>query len=222
MSKTAEDDGVAESLATAKASLRDTTKWLAGSLAAFAAAAFAGTSFGSASGLAGSTLFWALAAGGFGIVCVLFAIGILLNLLTAKTFFLKGLQDDPSLKEIKDRFDEHAADVLPAEAHNIDDLLLVRDQKIAICRRLRGDPDDPQYKDASQFLDKLRPVLLELSSRVHFEVIRANLRSSAPWLFGLAMGAVIGLGAFAVLAGGAKKDVESAKIYYIERDQKAP
>ena len=82
--------------------------------------------------------------------------------------------------------------------------------------------DDPEYKDASQFLDKLRPVLLELSSRVHFEVIRANLRSSAPWLFGLAMGAVIGLGAFAVMAGGAKKDVESAKIYYIERDQKAP
>jgi hypothetical protein len=188
--------------ATAKANLRDTVKWLTATFAAMAAAVLAGASLSGISGATGCDLALALAGGGVGLICLFLATGLTLRLLTAETFYLGDIARYP---EIRAHLDRHAADILPPEFAGVDAMLALRQQAIEDIRRNADQPQSQDYQRAAKFFASLEPSVARLVDLAHFELLRHNLQRSAGPLFALAVGALVGLGLFAVFAGAAKK-----------------
>jgi hypothetical protein len=103
---------------------------------------------------------------------------------------------------------QYSRDILPPELDNIDQFLENRDAVIKEIRKTKGDRDGDAYKRASAFYTSLDGIAWKLINLAHFEVLRRNFEHRQPLLFALALGALIGLGTFAVFGGG-KTDVAS-------------
>ena len=189
--------------ASAKTNLRDTVKWMATTFAGLAAVVLAGTSLTGVSHLKGAHLTGALVAGGLGLICVILAAGVMLRLLTAESFFVSDLNDRAHAK-LRGFLEAHAGDVLPAEFENVGRLLDLRATAIKTVRAYVNNLNAPEYIAANQFLSNITSPLSRLTNLAHFEVMRSNLKDSEPILFLLAIGALVGLGAFAVLTGSYK------------------
>lgn len=185
--------------AAAKANLRDTVKWLASALAAIGAAVLAGTSFADLSGLTTERLAIALVGGAAGLACVLSAIGVLLSLLTAESVFLSDLETNVRLREMLNR---HAADFLPVEYPTLREFLEARDGAAGTLRNRNA--SDQAYGEAKQLFDVAEIVKLRLMQWAQFEDMRTRLKAKGGLLLGLSVGAVLGIGVLAVMAGTAK------------------
>ncbi len=200
-----EDSGPStDPFANAKSNLRDTVKWLATTLAALASVVLAGASITGISGVHGGTLIAALLAALVGLVCVFGAIGILLRLLTSESFYLAQL-DNVEFATIKALLAAHADDILSPVFKNLDDFIALRKQAMDFLRRdIKTEQDQRDYDDALEFFPKIAESSLRLVSLAHLEVLRSNFKRSEPLLFALTVGAIIGIGAFAVLTGSGK------------------
>lgn len=200
----------ADPFSAAKANLRDTVKWLATTLAALAAAVLAGISLAGVSSLSESVRLYALAAAGGGLICVLIAIGTFLRLLTSESFFLRQLEEKP-FGEVRKRLGNHADDVLSPTFKSLDQFLKLREEAIA---DIRNDCDSAQAKEkreaATKFFEDIADDTSRLVNLAHFEVLRANLVRSEALLFVMAVGAILGIGTFGVLAGTGKAPAPTA------------
>lgn len=194
--------------ASAKANLRDTVKWLATTFAALAAVVLAGTSLTGLSHLTGLRLAVALIGGGLGLGCVILAAGVMLRLLTSESFYVSNLET-PQLANLKATLNRHSEDILPPELTSVDQMLQLRRQARETARSLAGTPKAADYLDARRFLTEIEPAMVRLTNLAHFEMLRNRMRAAEPTLFVLAIGALLGLGAFAVFAGS-KDDKSTA------------
>jgi hypothetical protein len=201
----------ADPFATAKSNLRDTVKWLATTFAALAAVVLAGSSLTGISQLSGSALTLALAGGGLGVICVIVATGLMLQLLISNTFFISQV-DKPEYATLKAYLNLHSIDIVPPEIKSVDKFLELRHEAIDQVRRYANAPDSNGYREASRFIADAEVAMARLTSLAQLELLRTNLRAAVPKLFLLALGALVGLGVFAVFAGAAKsgKDTSSA------------
>ena len=200
----------ADPFAPAKANLRDTVKWLATTFAGLAAVVLAGTSLTGVSHLKGMPLTAALMGGGFGLICVILAAGMMLRLLTSESFFVGDL-DLPTNAALKGFLDSHATDILPPELPTVDHLLKLRLMAMERVRQFADRPDSKEFGEANRFLAEITAPLSRLTNLAHFEVMRGRLKDREPVLFLLAVGALVGLGIFAVFTGSmkdAKSDVD--------------
>jgi hypothetical protein len=206
--KSGEPASAVDPFASAKANLRDTVKWLATTFAALAAVVLAGTSLTGLSHLTGLKLAVALIGGGGGLACVILAAGVMLRLLTSESFYVTSLET-PQFANLKDTLNRHSEDILPPELVSVDQLLQLRRQARQTARSLAGTPTSPQYLDARRFLTEIEPPMVRLTNLAHFEVLRNRMQAAEPTLFRLAIGALVGLGVFAVFAGS-KDDKSTA------------
>jgi hypothetical protein len=193
----------ADQFAAAKANLRDTIKWLATTFASVAAIILAGTSLTGVSQLKGASMSAALIGGGIGLLCFVIAAGLMLRLLTSKTFFISDI-NSPEYTQLKATLNAHAVDILPAEIRSIDEMLTLRQAATEQARQYSSSSQSSQYTSASDFLTDIVDSLSRLTNLAHFEILRANLNAAVPKLFILAIGALIGLGVFAVFSGNGK------------------
>jgi hypothetical protein len=201
-------EAAADPFAGAKANLRDTVKWLATAFAGIGAAVLAGTSLTGIAGLEGTRLALALGCGAAGLICVFVATGILLSLLTSESFVLSQIDADPALKA---RLNQRADDILPPEFASLDAFLGLRREAIAVIRTTANDPQrHDAYKQASAFYASIEPAVARLVNLAHFEVLRSTIARRRWWVFILAIGALLGLGAFAVLVGTGKSPAAAA------------
>jgi|SRR6202522_2566861 hypothetical protein len=197
-----------DSFASAKANLRDTVKWLATTFAGVAAVMLAGTSLTGLSLLKGFPFAAALFGGALGLLCFIAASGLMLRLLTSKTFFFSDIST-PEYSDLKAVLNAHAVDILPAEIRSVDDMLKLRLEATEQARQYASAPQSASYQSASGFLASIVDPLSRLTSLAHFEILRADLNAAVPKLFVLAMGAVVGLGVFAVYSGNSKVEKQA-------------
>lgn len=194
----------ADPFASAKDNLRDTVKWLATTFAGLAAVVLAGTSLTGVSHLKGASLVLALVGGGLGLLCVILASGVMLRLLTSESFFVSDLNTQ-AYANLRAFLNAHAPDILPPQLGSVEEVL--RDRALAMkqARDLADHPESKEFQSADRFLAALTVPLSRLTNLAHFEVLRGNLKAAEPKLFFLAIGALIGLGAFAVFTGTLKE-----------------
>jgi hypothetical protein len=187
----------------AKANLRDTVKWLATTFAGLAAVVVAGASLTGVSQLKGVAMATALTGAAVGLLCVIAAAGVMLRLLTTNTFFASDLSSDkyPQLRQF---LDQHAIDFLPAELPSVQALLEARLNATRDAHRYQGNPNSNEYLSASGYLAQLQAPLSRLTNLAQLEFLRRDLNAKIPWLFALAVGALLGLGVFAVYSAPPK------------------
>ncbi len=83
--------------------------------------------------------------------------------------------------------------------------------QIAVIRATANDPQrNDTYKQASAFYASIESAVARLVNLAHFEVLRSNIARRRWWVFALAIGALLGLGAFAVLVGTSKSPAAAA------------
>ncbi|HEY4942693.1 MAG TPA: hypothetical protein VII56_14790 [Rhizomicrobium sp.] len=161
----------------------------------------AGASITGISGLYGWTLVGALGAGAFGLLCVFIAIGIMLRLLTSESFFLSQI-DEKKFANIKQRLVAHQDDILSPVFKDLDNFLRLRREAMADIRRdCKTDAEAADQAEALEFFPKIAGQTVRILSLAHFEVLRDDLTRREPLLFALAVGAIVGIGAFAVITG---------------------
>jgi hypothetical protein len=187
--------------ATAKANLRDTVKWLSTLFSALAAASLGGASFVGLAGVHGSALHHALWGGGIGIVCLFLAAWVTLKLLTSESFHISEIARDSELEEQLNRY---AIDILPPEYPSVQVFVARRAGAIKRLRELAANPDDPEYVNIQEYLQAIDEPLRLLVSLAHFEHMRLQFNRKLPFLSLFALGALAGLGVYAVYAGAAK------------------
>ncbi|MDX1188953.1 hypothetical protein GOL88_28815 [Sinorhizobium medicae] len=187
--------------ASARANLRDTIKWLATSLAAVGAAVIAGASINGLASLSGLALFLGALLGGVGLLAILFAISILLRLLTSDVFYFSQLMNnDNASKEIADEIDERAKDLLPPQVQSISELVNYRDQVVA--QYMASPPGSPAYATAATSWTAVNAVIAPITSLGQFLALRNEFKRQQGKLFGLTILIILSLGGYALLAGG--------------------
>jgi hypothetical protein len=188
--------------ATAKANLRDTVKWLSTLFSALAAAALGGASLVGLASVHGESLRYALWGGGIGIGCLFVAAGLALWLLASESFHISEIEQHSRLLKHLNRY---ASDILPPEYPDVQDFVARRTAAIAKLRELPTRSDDPKRLDAQQYLQAIDEPLTLLVSLAHFEYMRLRFNCMLPFLAVFAVGALLGLGVYAVYAGTAKE-----------------
>lgn len=194
---------IPDPFAGAKASLRDTIKWLATTFAAVIGVVIAGTSLSGISKLTGINLELALTGGIVGLACIVLATGVMLRLLVPHSFYFGELLQ-PENDALLRRLNRHAIEILPPEIADIETFVARRDMAVQQIRRGVNDPNSSEYQLGSTFLDDIQGTLASLTYLAHYEKLRENLHRAEPTLFVLALGAICGLGVFAVFTGTAK------------------
>jgi hypothetical protein len=194
-------DAVADPFDAAKTSLRDTVKWLATVFSALAATVVGGASIVGLAGVKGDGLALALIGGGVGITCLFMAAGLALKLLTAESFHLGDITTNQNLRT---RLDRYANDILPPEFSTVESFIKERADAIDQIRKYLKTPSSKEYQGAHTFLLSIDPPLSRLVNLAQFELMRTQFAKTIPVLFALALGALAGLGAFAVTVGSAK------------------
>jgi hypothetical protein len=195
------DAPASDSYATAKANLRDTIKWLATSLAAIGAAVIAGASISGLASIEGKALWWAAGLGGVGLLLILIATGMMLNLLTSKVFYFSELtnEEHPITKEIN----AHASDILSPQIKTIKELVAVRDAAVTTAQTAK--PDDPAYNAAYKQWTAANEQIARLTSLAQFLALRRDFQKQKWILFILTILVILTLGGYAVLIGGKSK-----------------
>jgi len=194
-------DAGADPFDAAKTSLRDTVKWLATVFSALAATVVGGASIMGLAGVKGDGLALALIGGGVGITCLFLAAGLALKLLTAESFHLGDITTNQNLRT---RLDRYANDILPPEFSTVESFIKERADAIDQIRKYLKIPSSKEYQDAHTFLVNIDPPLGRLVNLAQFELMRTQFAKTIPLLFALALGALAGLGTFAVTVGSAK------------------
>jgi hypothetical protein len=184
--------------ATAKANLRDTIKWLATSLAALGAAVIAGASINGLAGLEGQSLGAAALLGGVGLLLILFAIGIMLNLLTANVFYFSELTTAGNT--VASKINQHAADILSPQTPTIADLVRFRND--AITEMAAAQPGDARYQAAFKKWTAANDLVSRVTNLAQFLSLRDDFERRKPGLFFLTFLIILTLGGYTLLAGG--------------------
>lgn len=204
---TEQSTGPTDQLASARANLRDTIKWLITALAALAAAVLGSsplTAFGTLA--PGWRLYLAVGSGFIGLMLLLAAIYIAFRLLVWKPFFVAEIAADQKLSQF---IGQHAADLLPAEIPKLDEFLRARDEARATLQATATDAKNPLRAKAAEFIKLSDPYVEQLISLAYFERLRTDLIAKSRILFGLIICAVIALGTFAWAANPTGKTVET-------------
>lgn len=203
-----------DAYAGAKASLRDTIKWVAAAFAALAAAVLAG---GPLTGLGslppGSRLALAVLGAAIGLVCTFCAIWVALKFLAWKPFFLSELEHHEALCAL---INEHAGDILPPETPDVRSFLAARVGAINEIRTTAATPYDPAYTRAVARFLSIDTTSRNLTNFVHYELLRRSLVVKARSLFALAIGAAVGLGLFAWAANPTKEKASTGQTSQLE------
>src|SRR3954451_15698992 len=121
-----------QSYVRAKENLRDTVKWLATVLMALAGSILVGTSLTGLSGVSGLNLVLALVGGAVGLGGSLWAVWIMLRLLTTETYFLRQVEADA---ELMNKLKATAADIIPPQFSEVRSLLNKRREAIDAIRQ---------------------------------------------------------------------------------------
>jgi hypothetical protein len=193
-------------IASARANLRDTIKWLITALAALAATVLGSsplTAFGTLT--PGWRLYLAIGCGFTGLMLVLAAIYIAFRLLVWKPFFLSEIASDSELSTF---IQANASDLLPAEFPKLDEFLKARKEARETLQNTALQPNDPLRAKAERFIRLSDPFVERLISFAYFERLRSNLIAKSRVLFALIICAVIALGAFAWAANPIGKTSE--------------
>ncbi|MDX8521142.1 hypothetical protein [Mesorhizobium dulcispinae] len=192
------DGPAADPYATAKANLRDTIKWLATTLAALGAAVVAGASISGLATLEGQKLILASACGAAGLIAILIAIGIMVNLLTSSVFYFSQLADltDPVTSEINSQ----ARDILPPQTPTIADLIAFQESAVTDMRATR--PGDDLYQSAYKRYLAANDAIARVNNLAQFLFLRNRFRGKTLILFGLTVFIIFSLGGYSLLAGG--------------------
>ncbi|MEA2782685.1 MAG: hypothetical protein QOK29_4229 [Rhodospirillaceae bacterium] len=166
-----------DAFATAKANLRDTVKWLAAALAAVAAAVIGTSPLTTLGSLAISDPRFQLAVLSLSVAVVSLVIGvaIILDLLISDTFYLEEVRGNPYLRNI---VSQHRADLLPPDYQELIPLLDERNDAAAIMYQNRGSPAGTVYQTAFARYQRVAPTLGTLTSLLHLEKLKAQLRST--------------------------------------------
>jgi hypothetical protein len=189
----------ADPFATAKSNLRDTIKWLATTFAALVAVIMAGSSLTGISQIHGLALFMALLGGLAGLICVILATGVMLRLLTSESFYVGELLE-PANAPLLDSLNRHSTDILPPGYDDIAAFLRLRREALEQAKLHLRVPGSLAYEQAAGFLEALTEPLGRLANLAQFEKMRKAFDESMPTLWWLALGAILGLGVFAVFA----------------------
>jgi hypothetical protein len=192
------DAPAADPYATAKSNLRDTIKWLATSLAAVGAAVIAGASINGLAGLEGSAFWCAGGLGAVGLVAILIAIAIMVNLLTSNIFYFSELNQDNNA--IANEINEHAKDILSPQTNTIKDLVDFRNA--AVCEMEKAQPGTPGYEAAFKKWTAANDLIARVTNLAQFLALRDSFKGRQPCLFLLMILIIATLGGYALLAGG--------------------
>jgi hypothetical protein len=195
--------------AGARATFRDTLKWLTTTFAGVIGVVIAGTSLTGISKVPAHDQLIALLGCSVGLLCIVAATGVMLQLLLPQTFYFGELLE-PKNQDLLRRLDAHAVEFLPPEFAHIGDFMRERDSAVLKMRVNRSDPESPAYIEGATFLDDNFDAIARLAYLAHYELLRRNLRRRQWLLFLLAVLAIGGLGLFAVKVGSVK-DHSSAK-----------
>jgi hypothetical protein len=185
--------------ATAKSNLRDTIKWLATTFAALVAVIMAGSTLTGISQIHRPGLFIALLGGLAGLICVILATGVMLRLLTSESFHVSELLE-PANASLLASLNRHSRDILPPGYDDVAEFLELRRQALDQAKlnlRVRGSLG---YLQAVDFLEAITEPLSRLANLAQFEKMRKAFDESLPTLWWLALGAILGLGVFALFA----------------------
>ncbi|MER9002615.1 hypothetical protein NKI15_03145 [Mesorhizobium sp. M0862] len=194
----------ADTYAAAKANLRDTVKWLATSLAAVGGAVIAGASINGLASLQGQALTVAALLGGAGLIAILRAIGIMVQLLTSNVFYFSDLEEPEN--DITKEINEHARDILSPQTPAIADL--VRFRQGAVDDLGRSQPGDPLYELAFRKWVAANDLIARVTSLGQFLALRNAFTKQQGNLFGLTIVIILTLGGYAVIVG-TKSDFSS-------------
>jgi hypothetical protein len=192
------DAPASDPYATAKANLRDTIKWLATSLAALGAAVIAGASINGLAALEGNALVCAALLGGVGLLLILFAIGVMVNLLTANVFYFSQLKTAGNA--IASTINERAEDILSPQTPSIAALVKFREDAIKEMRA--ANPGDAKYQDAFKNWTAANDLIARVTNLAQFLSLRDDFKNKRVCLFFLTVLIIITLGGYALLAGG--------------------
>lgn len=187
----------------AKDNLRDTIKWLATALGALAVALLAGLSLGSLTGVEGRALVLALGGAVLGVGSVSAIIWIFLILLIPEPVSLETLLKN---EKVKDKIQSFATDILPAEIPSLSEFLNYRKTAIQTAINKRLEVDNPEYKQASDFIKATNGIVVQIAGLGSFEWMLGRLKTYAPWLLLLLILTVAGLVTFVVSAGSGKSE----------------
>jgi hypothetical protein len=198
--------------APAKATLRDTLKWLATTFAAVAGVVMAGTSLTGIGKLAAANQKIALLEGGGGLLCIVIATGVMVYLLLPRVFYFGELLE-PKNRQLLARLNRHAIELLPPEFESIDEFVNERDTSVKLIRTHQTDPESAGYRKGAAFLDEYYDDIVKLSYFAHYELMRTSVHRAQWFLLLLGALAITGLGLFAAQIGSASdsKDPASAK-----------
>lgn len=186
--------------ATAKANLRDTIKWLATSLSAVGAAVIAGASINGLAALEGSALYWAAGLGAAGLLAILGAISVMLNLLTAKvTHFTDLTPENPITREI----DGHASDILAPLTVSIRALAEYRQTQVDAMIAAKNNNVADQV--AVNRYNSANASISRVVNLAQFLALRNAFEASKGLLFFLTVVVILSLGGYSLLVGGKSK-----------------
>ncbi|MGJ5176377.1 hypothetical protein ACQR16_23420 [Bradyrhizobium oligotrophicum] len=192
------DTSAPDPYATAKSNLRDTIKWLATSLAAVGAAVIAGASINGLAGLEGRPLYMACGLGVVGLLSILLAVAVLLNLLTSDVFYFMELEkaDNPITREIN----ANAKDILSPQTETIEALIKFRQD--AHTKGKNSKPGEADYAAGFAEWMAANGMIARITNLAQFLALRNKFRSRQWLLFGLTILSIVTLGGYALLAGG--------------------
>lgn len=125
--------------AAARTRLQETVKWLAASLSGLGGALAAGIALTGIGKLEGEAFHAALIFGTFAIVGVVWALALLLSLLTLPPLAFSELLEDEELREILAEIERRPADILPATVRTVAELRGLRRVRRARIRRAWAD-----------------------------------------------------------------------------------
>jgi hypothetical protein len=212
----------ADEFAAQKANIRDTAKWMATAFAAVAAVVIAGTPFSGLGTLDHAHLVTILIAGGIALVCVLVAIGSILNVLIGSYAFAGSLE-----QAAKDFINENAKDVLPIQFDRLEEFLAHREatriEAVNLWKTLTVKQISPLTIEARQAAEAKYLVYLSRSdeaernaarivSLAHLFRMRSQLSRIRRLLVFLTVASVISL-VVAVWAATSVKKAESGACY---------
>jgi len=198
------DSAPADPYSSAKYNIRDTIKWLATTLSGLVAAVVAGASITGLSGMHGAYFWPAIFAGLAGLLCLLWADAIALQLLMSRSFFFGQLDTDDDLRT---QLNKHARDFLPPEIPTVDDFITSWKQILKAIADNKARPDEKPYKDAVVYSQQLTPEMQNINRLANFVVLVRSFDEKKWKLFALAVAGILGLGLYAILSS-AKPDAE--------------
>jgi hypothetical protein len=190
--------------AGARTTFRDTLKWLTTTFAGVLGLVIAGTSLTGISKVPAHDQLIALLGCGVGLLCIVAATGVMLQLLLPQTFYFGELLE-PKHQDLLRRLNSHAVEFLPPEFGSIEEFMKERDNAVLKMRVNRDNPESPGYLEGATFLDDNFDAIARLAYLANYELLRGNLRRRQWLLFVLAVVAIGGLGVFAVKVGSVKE-----------------